>query len=94
MIRLEFIYVLMGCLMGGVALVNALDRAHPKRIGNALFWGLYAVSFLLGSHLPDFANGVLVIAMVAVAAARALGGASNDGRVRRAGEIACSSPRC
>jgi uncharacterized membrane protein len=79
MIRLEFIYVLMGLLVGGVALVNAFDRAHPKRIGNALFWGLYALTFLLGSHLSDFANGVLVIAMVCVAAARALGGGSADG---------------
>lgn len=74
MIRLEAVYVLMGLLVGGIAIVNLRDRAHPKRIGNALFWGLYAVSFLFGSHLPDLANGVLVLSMVAVAAARALGG--------------------
>lgn len=74
MIRLEFVYVLMGLLVAGVAVVNFRDRTHPKRIGNALFWGLWATSFLVGSRLPDVANGVLVLAMVGVAAARALGG--------------------
>ncbi|WP_375291040.1 DUF979 domain-containing protein, partial [Qipengyuania sp.] len=39
------------------------------RKGNAAFWGLLAASFLFGSHLSDFANGVLVLAMVAVAGA-------------------------
>ncbi len=78
MITLEFVYVLMGMLALGVALVNAADRGHRKRIGNALFWGLWAVTFLFGSHLPDFANGVIVIAMVAVASVRALGGGTPD----------------
>ena len=78
MIRLEAVYILMGVLVGGIAIVNLRDRAHPKRVGNALFWGLYAVSFLLGSHLPDLANGVLVLSMVGVAAARALGGGSAE----------------
>ena len=78
MIRLEAVYVLMGLLVGGIAIVNLRDRDHPKRTGNALFWGLYAVSFLFGSHLPNLANGVLVLAMVGVAAARALGGGSAE----------------
>lgn len=78
MIRLEFVYVLMGLLVGGVAVVNLRDHSHPHRIGNALFWGLWALSFLAGSHLPDLANGILVLAMVGVAATRALGGGSRE----------------
>jgi uncharacterized membrane protein len=78
MITLEFVYVLLGAMALGVALVNATDRTHPKRIGNALFWGLWASSFLLGSHLSDFVNGLVVIAMVVVASARALGGGTAD----------------
>jgi uncharacterized membrane protein len=78
MITLEFVYVLLGAMALGVAIVNALDHAHPKRLGNALFWGLWAASFLLGSHLPDFVNGLIVIAMVIVASARALGGGTAD----------------
>jgi uncharacterized membrane protein len=72
-IRLEAIYVLMGLMLTGVAVVNARDRGDPRRFAKAAFWGLYAASFLLGSHLPDFANGVLVLGMVVVSSVRGLG---------------------
>jgi uncharacterized membrane protein len=67
MIGLEFLYRLMGVLVGGVALVNLLDRGNPRRWRNGAFWGLYAVTFLAGSYLPDRVNGFLVIGMVIVA---------------------------
>ena len=76
MISLEFVYLLMGALAGGVAIVNLADRGHAKRFGNAIFWALWAVTFLFGSYLPDIANGVIVVAMVAIAALRGLGGGS------------------
>jgi uncharacterized membrane protein len=78
MIKLEFIYVLMGALTGGVAIVNALDARSPRRLGNALFWGIYAIMFLLGSRLPDFVNGCLVLLMVVVASVRGLGPGTTD----------------
>ena len=86
MISLEFLYVLMGLLVGGVALVNLLTRDNPKRLRNALFWGIYAVTFLGGSRLPDFANGILVIAMVLVASFGGLGQGKTDGGGREARE--------
>ena len=64
MISLEFVYVLLGIVMAGVAVVNARDR-HFK---NAAFWGLYAVTFIFGSYLPNLTNGFIVIGMVIVAA--------------------------
>jgi uncharacterized membrane protein len=67
MIGLEFLYRLMGVLVAGVALVNLRDRANPRRWRNTTFWGLYAVTFLAGSYLPDRVNGFLVIGMVIVA---------------------------
>lgn len=76
MISLEFVYLLMGALAGGVAIVNLADRGHAKRFGNAIFWALWAVTFLFGSYLPDVANGIIVLAMVMVAAMRGLGGGS------------------
>ena len=82
MIGLEFLYVLMGVLTGGVALVNLFDRAAPKHLKNALFWGLYSATFLLGSHLGDLANGVLVIAMVLTAGLGGLGGGRADATTR------------
>ena len=73
MIKLSFIYVLMGLLMGGVALLNAVDATNPRRINNTIFWGTYSITFLAGSYLTDFANGCLVIVMVAAVAIRGLG---------------------
>jgi len=78
MITLEFIYLLMGLLLGGITLVNLRDRSNRKRFGNAAFWGMYAVTFLFGSYLPHLASGVLVIAMAAVAGVRGLGRGDAD----------------
>ncbi len=73
MIKLEFIYVLMGLLTGGVALVNAFDATNPRRLNNTVFWGAYAITFLAGSYLSGFASGCLVIVMVVSASIRGLG---------------------
>lgn len=75
MIKVDFIFWLMGVLTAGIAIVCARDTAHPKRWNNAIFWAIYAVTFLVGSHLPDFVNGVLVLAMVGVAGIAKLGNA-------------------
>ena len=48
MITLEAVYVIMGLLAGGVAIVNLRDPSNPKRYNNAIFWGLYAITFLAG----------------------------------------------
>jgi uncharacterized membrane protein len=72
-ITLEHIYWLMGALAGGVAIVNLRDPSNPKRYNNALFWGLYAVTFLVGSRLPHFVSGCLAIGMVLVASIGRLG---------------------
>src|SRR5918911_371194 len=73
MITLEFVYLLTGLMVGGVALVNLFDASNPKRFNNSLFWGIYAATFLFGSRLPNLASGVLVIAMVLQASARRWG---------------------
>ncbi|MEP6619317.1 MAG: DUF979 domain-containing protein [bacterium] len=73
MITLEVVYWAMGLLAGGVAMINARDPVNPRRYNNAAFWGLYAVTFLFGSRLPNFASGCVVIAMVLVASVGKLG---------------------
>jgi uncharacterized membrane protein len=73
MITLEFVYVLMGLMFEGIAIVNLLDRASPRRYSKAAFWGIYGITFLAGSHLSSFVSGLLVIAMVAIVAVRKLG---------------------
>jgi uncharacterized membrane protein len=72
-ITLEHVYWLTGLMMAGAAITNATDRTNPRRVNNAAFWGIYAITFLLGSHLPDLANGFLVIGMVLFASIRGLG---------------------
>src|SRR5439155_481355 len=57
-------------------------RANAAAVDNTAFWGVYAVTFLAGSHLPDLANGLLVIAMVLVASIRGLGQGKHEGDTR------------
>lgn len=78
MIGLGFVYTLMGVITGGAAVLHAMDARNPRRVNNVVFWGLYSASFFAGSHLSDFANGCLVIGMVASVAIRGLGGTSPD----------------
>ena len=82
MITLEHIYWLTGLMMAGVAIVNARDRSNLRRVNNTAFWGIYAVTFLVGSYLPDLANGFLVIAMVLVASIRGLGQSKSESSTR------------
>jgi uncharacterized membrane protein len=63
MITYEWLYLLAGAAFALWALVSLKDG----RKGNAAFWGLLSLSFLLGSHLSDLANGLLVLAMVGIA---------------------------
>ncbi|APW73476.1 MULTISPECIES: DUF979 domain-containing protein [Sphingopyxis] len=73
MITLGFVYVLSGLAFALFALLGLLDATNPKRFGNAAFWGLLAVSMLAGDRLGDFGNGLLVLALVAIAGAGQIG---------------------
>lgn len=73
MITLEHIYWLTGLMMAGVSIVNWRDKSNRRRLNNTAFWGVYAITFLFGSRLPDLISGFLVIAMVLVASIRGLG---------------------
>jgi uncharacterized membrane protein len=69
----------MGVLTGAAAIINFRDHGHPNRVANAAFWGLWSLSFLAGSYLPDLANGVLILAMVAVATIRGVRSGAGEG---------------
>src|SRR3982074_1567676 len=81
-ITLEHIYWLTGLMMAGVAVVNLRDPSNPRRYNNNAFWGIYAKTFLSGSHLPDLVSGFLVIGMVLVASIRGLGQGKTEGASR------------
>ena len=85
MINLHWLYVLAGAVFASFAIGSARDATNPKRLGNAAFWGLLAVSFWFGDSLGDIGNGILVLALVAIAGAHLLGrgsGVSTDAHER------------
>lgn len=73
MITLGFVYILAGLAFALFAILGIADRPNPKRFGNAAFWGLLALSMLGGDRLGDFGNGLLVLALVAIAGAGQIG---------------------
>lgn len=73
MITLSAVYVLAGLVFAAFAVLSATDRNNPKRAGNALFWGLLALSFLAGDRLGDLGNGILVLGLAAIAGLGLLG---------------------
>ncbi len=64
MITLQHFYFLVGVLFAAFAALSIGDASNRKRLGNTAFWGLLAVSFLGGSAIGDFANGLIVLALV------------------------------
>ena len=73
MIGLQQLYWLTGAVFAAFSLLSFGDRTNRKRLGNAAFWGLVALSFFFGDRLGDLANGFLVLALVALAGVGALG---------------------
>jgi uncharacterized membrane protein len=67
MITLQHAYIVGGIFFAALAILSALDRANDKRLRNALFWGLLALSFWAGSFIGDLGNGVLALGLVAIA---------------------------
>ncbi|NTS65509.1 DUF979 domain-containing protein [Sphingomonas sp. HHU CXW] len=80
MIGLGFVYTVAGAAFAGFALLAAVER--PRRLANAAFYALTATSFWLGDRLGDVGNGLLVLALVAVAA---------SGRMTR-GQVSADPP--
>lgn len=67
MITLAWLFTLAGLMFAAFALLSATDRANPKRLGNAAFWGLMALSLLGGNYIGDFGNGLLVLGLAGLA---------------------------
>jgi len=76
MIALQHLYVLAGAMFAAFSLLSALDRSNPKRLGNAAFWGLMALSLLAGDLIGDFGNGLLVLGLAALASLGLIGRSS------------------
>ncbi len=73
MIGLAQVYLLAGLVFAAFAVLSLRDATNPRRLANAGFWGLLALSMLAGDRLGDFGNGLLVLALVAIAGLGGLG---------------------
>jgi len=68
-VSLDVFYILVGLLFAATAVMTVRDATNPRRMTTALFWGLYALVYLLGERLPPAVAGVLMIVMALVAGA-------------------------
>ena len=73
MINLHWLYIFAGAVFAGFAIGSARDPSNAKGWGNAAFWGLLTVSLWFGDFLGDIGNGILVLALVAIAGTHSLG---------------------
>ena len=60
-ITLEHMYDLTGLMLVIFSLYTLTDRQHKAKYGTALFWMIYAVTFLFGKLLPAWLIGLLVV---------------------------------
>jgi uncharacterized membrane protein len=63
---LDAVYVLTGVVLWAFAALNFADRRKTRRAGSSLFWLILGTIFALGSLMPHWLAGALVILMVAL----------------------------
>lgn len=66
-LTLQHLYYLVGAILAITAVMTVADTSNPKRFSSALFWGLYALVFLVGEQLPPVWVGGGAIAMALIA---------------------------
>lgn len=72
MIKVEWLYWLIGAIFLAMAVQMLTDRSNPKRHGTAAFWGLVGAGFIYGTWVADGSAppeplGAAVLAMAALA---------------------------
>lgn len=67
-LTIAHLYVLVGAILALTALMTLADKQHSRRYSSALFWGLYALVFLIGDRLPPAVVGTGVVVMALIAA--------------------------
>jgi uncharacterized membrane protein len=83
MIGMHWLYVFAGIVFASFAAASVRNGKNAKRWGNAAFWSLLATSFWFGDLFGDIGNGILVLALVALAGFHLLGRDSEDSGAAR-----------
>ena len=78
--RLDTVYVMTGVVLLVFAVMTFSDRSNPRRIGSGLFWFALGVIFALGSVMPHWLTGLMVLFLVVLDGAGrvARGAGAND----------------
>lgn len=66
-ISIQYLYWLAGVILAITSFMTLTDRSNPKRWSTGLFWGLFAIAFLVGERIPPAAVGVGVLVMAVIA---------------------------
>jgi uncharacterized membrane protein len=66
-VSVDWFFLLFGLLLAAVAVMTLRDAGNPRRYSTAAFWGLYALVYLLGEHMPPLLAGLAMLAMALIA---------------------------
>jgi uncharacterized membrane protein len=66
-LSIQYLYYLVGAVLALTSIATFTDGSNPKRVSSGLFWGLYALVFLVGDQLPPLWVGVGAVAMALIA---------------------------
>lgn len=89
---LDAVYVLTGLVLWVFAALNFRDRDNANRKGSALFWLLLGAVFVLGSVMPHWLTGLLVLLMVGLDGAGRVGHRPRGAGTTKSGQIAQQEP--
>lgn len=89
-LSIQYLYYLVGAILAATALMTLADKQHSKRYSSAVFWGLYALVFLVGNELPPVWVGVGAVLMALIAA---FGGVGVGHHAPRSAEETLASAR-
>jgi len=70
--------VLTGFVLLVFAALTLKDRSERHRVGTSLFWFLLGIIFVVGSFMPHWLTGLLVLLMVGIDGAGRVGRKSSD----------------
>ncbi|NBB09817.1 DUF979 domain-containing protein [Pseudomonas sp. SLFW] len=77
-LSIQYLYWLAGVILAITAFMTVTDHSNPKRWTTGLFWGLFAIAFLIGDRLPPVWVGVGVVVMALIAGFGGVGFGQHD----------------
>lgn len=79
-LSIHHLYYLVGFILAVTAFMTLSDKSNPKRYSSSLFWGLYALLFLIGDLIPPMWVGLGAVAMALIAGFGGVGSGSHPPR--------------